>query len=209
VLAALVSLTRATILARVLLLTTLPAGLVTLNSDAPFLLRPSYFTLVMMAVLALLSCIGRPPRRWQLMATGIGTVGIASWLAFGPFRGQYFPRGGLIDLIASAWPVVVLLITATVFVLRARRTSAAAVMAASAPWLALLIADVFWLYTPWMEVVGVERVFVVKLAVVGALAVIVPVAILLVVRRYARPPWLSPSESSDSRTSASRPSSTR
>jgi hypothetical protein len=158
-----------------------------------------------MGLLALMSCIGRAPRRWQLVVTGVASVLIASWLSFlGPFARTYFPRGGLIDFIASPWPAVTLLIAATVLMIRGQRVAAASVIGASAPWLVILIGQLI-IYNG----VAAGIPFDVRLFGVAAVLAFIPLAILLVVRRYARPPWLSPSESSDSRTSASRPSSTR
>jgi hypothetical protein len=206
VLAALAALAGWTILARVFLVATLPASLIAVTSaDVSYLLRPSFFMLVMMGVLALLACVGRPPRPWQLIVTGITAAAIASWITFiGPFAGSYFPRGGLIDLTASPLPALLMFIATIVFVLRSGRLAAAAVMVASTPWLVILIGDSLWL----TGFAG-QITFLFRPLVIGALAVIMPLAIALVARRYARPPWLSPSESSDSRTSASRPSSTR
>jgi hypothetical protein len=205
-LAALATLAGLTIVARVLLIATLPASVIVVTAtDVSFLLRPSMFTLVMLGLLALMSCVGRAPRRWQLVATGVAVVLIASWLAFlGPFARTYFPRGGLIDFIASPWPAVTLLIAAAVLMIRGRRVAAASVIAVSAPWLVILIGQVF-IYNGVAN--GIP--FDIRLFVIAAVLAVIPVAILLVVRRYARPPWLSPSESSDSPTSASRRSSTR
>lgn len=206
VLAALATLAGSTVIARIALLATLPASLIAVTApDVSFLLRPSVFTLVMMGLLALMSCIGRAPRRWQLVVTGVATVLLASWLAFlGPFARTYFPRGGLIDFIASPWPAVTMLIAAAVLMIRGRRVAAVSVIAASAPWLVVLIGQVI-IYNGVASGIPFE----IRLFGVAAMLAIIPLAILLVARRYARPPWLSPSESSDSRTSASRPSSTR
>jgi hypothetical protein len=97
-----------------------------------------------------------------------------------------------------------MLIAASVLMLRRQRAAAAGVMVASAPWLMVLIGD---------AVIGAGFAsgldYRLNAVVVAAVLLIIPLAILLVARRYARPPWHSPSESSDSPTSASRPSSTR
>jgi hypothetical protein len=190
---------------------TLPAALIApLASGVSFLLRPSLFTLVMMAALALLALVGRPPARWQFGATGIAGLLIASWLSFlGPFARTYFPRGGLIDFLTSPWPVVALLVATVVLVALRRRVAALSVLVASAPWLMLLAGDAVILSGLGGGFFAGLRVFAVAVPLL-----VIPIAILMVVRRYAAAhlgfgAWLSPSESSDSPTSASRPSSTR
>ncbi|HWM33253.1 MAG TPA: hypothetical protein VNR36_03330 [Pseudolysinimonas sp.] len=202
-LAALASVLGAVVLCRVLLVASLPASAIALlATDVSFLLRPSLFALVMLGVLALLACIGRAPRAWVPAGAAITVAAFASWAAFlGPFAGTYFPRGGVIDMIASPLPAGILLVVAVVFSVLGRRIDAVGVIAASAPWLVLLIGDALWYSGAATPVV------------LGVVAVAIPVAMLLVTRRYAAAPvgfgpWLSPSESSDSPTSASRPSST-
>lgn len=207
VLAALVGLAGWTAASRALLILSIPASVtsVAFLTDESFLLRPALGTLAMMALLAVLGCTGRTKRTWLLAATTATGVLLASWLAFlGPFARTYFPRGGVVDFIASAWPSVALLGTAAVLLLLRRRLAAGAVLAASAPWLFLVAADVFW-----FNGFGGDVGYLVRPLFVALFSAWIPVAILLVVRRYARHPWLSPSESSDSPTSASRRSSTR
>jgi hypothetical protein len=211
VLAAVAALVGWRAVSRVALIASVPATLIAVvSTDVSFLLRPSTFALVMFGVLALAACVGTPPRRWQLIATGTAVLLIASWLAvLGPFARTYFPRGGLVDLIGSWWPTAVLLVATVVLLVLRRRVAAAAVMIAAAPWLIAVIADQLW-----FTGVGSEVGYLVRPLLVGAIAMIVPLEIVLLARRYAAPPvgfgpWLSASESSDSPTSASRPSSTR
>jgi hypothetical protein len=211
ILAALATLVGWTVVARVLLIGSLPASAIAIfSTEVSFTLRPSFFALVMMGVLALAACIGRPPRRWLLIATGLTGAAFASWITWlGPFPGTYFPRGGSIDFMASPMPAALLVIATAVFLLRSKRTAAASVMIAAFPWLTVLIGRTLW-YGGFMG----ELSYLFRPLVIVAIAVIIPLAIVLVARRYAAAPvgfgpWLSPSESSDSRTSASRPSSTR
>ncbi|HEX7834918.1 MAG TPA: hypothetical protein VF479_05560 [Pseudolysinimonas sp.] len=206
VVAAMATLAGWTVIARILLVASVPVSAIALFlPEVSFLLRPSVGTLAMMAALALVSCIGRPPRPWLLGATAIMAALLASWLVFvGPFAGTYFPRGGLIDFITSPVPALALFVATFVFLARRLRVVAAAVLVAAGPWLAILL-----FYELWLNAFAGGVGFLARTVVVGLTALTVPVAIALVARRYARPPWLSPSESSDSRTSASRPSSTR
>jgi hypothetical protein len=196
-----------TVVARILLVLTLPASLVAVFSvDVSFVLRPSFFALVMMGVLALLACTGRSQPRWQLAATGIMGVLLTSWLAFlGPFAGTYFPRGGLVDFIVTPYPLAAMVVATAVFMIRRDRVAAGAVIVAASPWVVLILGHLLISTGTGPSGVG----YIASAFLDAALLLWIPVAMVLLVRRYARAPWHSPSESSDSPTSASRPSSTR
>ena len=179
--AALATFAGVTWLARILLVASIPASIIGIVlTDGPDDLRPSFFLLVTLAVLALMTCTGRAPRRWLLIATAISVAGVASWLAFSqPFGERYFPRGGLVDLIASPWPTLVLLAAGVVLAIRGRRLALAALLVAAIPWLVLLLGDLIWFN---VSDFGWPGVYVVSTIVVVAVPVLILVAVRFVPR---------------------------
>ena len=95
---------------------------------------------------------------WQRIAKAIATiaasraflfahaVGFVAWITvFAPYPLTYFPRGGLIDMITSPLPALLLLVATVALMLTSRRMAAASVMVASFPWLMILLGDALWL----------------------------------------------------------------
>jgi hypothetical protein len=158
---------------RIVLIATLPALVIPyLFPDVPGELRPAVATLAMLAALAVMACLGRPVRGWLFASAGITLAGSAVWFAVArPFGERYFPRSGLIDLIAGPWPVVLLVIAMLVFAVWRRRWSAMAVLVFSVPWLVLRTFDALWLSMPAGRSLAPLALVVIPVLVVVIIAV--------------------------------------
>jgi hypothetical protein len=162
-----------TLASRIVLIATLPALVIPyLFPDVPWELHPAIATLVMLGALAVMACLGRPARPRLFVSAGVTLAGSALWFALArPFGERYFPRSGLIDLIAGPWPVVLLVVVMLVFAVWRHRWSAMAVLVFSVPWLVLRTFDALWMSMPGGRSLAPLALVVIPVLVIVIIAV--------------------------------------